>query len=71
MICIHVCTHTPTHPPTHPHTHTHTHETDGKPLRDIRNARDLAELTQGKSGSAATLLVLAEDGGEETVVLIR
>ena len=41
------------------------------PLLNIRNARDLAELTQGKPGSTATLLVIGEDGGEESVVLVR
>lgn len=46
-------------------------EIDGSPLLNIRNARDLAELTQGKPGSTATLLVIGEDGGEEHVVLQR
>ena len=44
---------------------------DGHPLKNIRNARDLAELTQGKPGSSATLLVVDEGGGEESVVLVR
>lgn len=44
---------------------------DGHPLKNIRNARDLAELTQGKPGTSATLLVVGADGGEESVVLVR
>ena len=44
---------------------------DGTPLLNIRNARDLAELTQGRPGTTSTLLVIGDEGGEESVVLVR
>jgi hypothetical protein len=44
---------------------------DGTPLLNIRNARDLAELTQGRPGTTSTLLVIGDDGREESVVLVR